>query len=68
MAVETEIPIQTHAQPKLVKSRSGRRPSLSTQEAPINAMTNDEQDMPRVMFNFVVVSWIPAVLRTASWK
>ena len=49
------IPIQTQAQPKLVNRRSGRRSSLSTQAAPIKAMAKDEQVMPRVMFNFVVV-------------
>ncbi len=54
-AVAAVIPIHTQAQPKLVNKRSGRRPSLSTQAAPIKAIAKDEQVMPRVMFNFVVV-------------
>jgi hypothetical protein len=53
--VAAVIPIQIQAQPKLVYRRSGRRPSLSTQSAPIKAMAKDEQVMSRVMFNFVIV-------------
>jgi hypothetical protein len=53
--VAAVIPIQTEAQPNLVNRRSGRRQSLSTHAAPIKAIANDEQVMPRVMFNFVVV-------------
>jgi hypothetical protein len=65
---EIRKPIQTRVQPMLAKSRRGRRPTLSTSEAPITARTNCMQLRPTLILSCVISFVIPAVSRTAERK
>lgn len=65
---ETVAPIHTIAHPMFANKSNGRRPTLSTREAPNRASANCIMLRPRFRLSCVMESVMPAVSRTAEMK
>lgn len=65
---EIVAPIHTIEHPMFANKSKGRRPTLSTREAPNKAKANCITFRPRLRLSCVKESVIPAVSRTAEMK